>query len=112
MSWSNPFADTGGSGLTETEVQGVIDTLTISPIYTDETQAHENLTNYEIVRVNLTSNTITLPVGVEGMHIRILNVFISDLEVKDSSGTTVVTMYLELVSFYYSAGQWIIYSGY
>ena len=112
MSWSNPFADTGGSGLNETEVQGVIDTLTISPIYTNQLTAHDNLTNYEIVRVSLDSNTISLPDGTEGMHIRIYNVLTNDLEVKDGSGTTVSTMYNELVSFYYTNDEWIVFTSY
>jgi hypothetical protein len=112
MSWTNPFADTGGSGLNETEVQGVIDALTISPIYTNQTTAHDNLTNYEIVRVSLASNTITLPDGVEGLRVRILNVLMADLDVKDGSGTTVSTMYCELVSFYYTNDEWVVFSGY
>lgn len=112
MSWTNPFADTGGSGgLNETEVQGVIDTLTISGMYVSQTAAQLNLTGFEIVRVNLPTNTITLPVGSNGMHIRILNMKQANLDVKDQSGTTVATMYQELVSFYYN-DAWIVFTSY
>ena len=111
MSWTNPFANKGGSGLNETQVQGVIDTLTISPIYTNQTTAQTNLTAFEIVRVDLASNTIILPVGADGMHVRILNTKLADLDVKDQSGTTVATMYQELVSFYYT-DAWITFTGY
>jgi hypothetical protein len=112
MSWTNPFANTGGSGgLNEAEVQGVIDTLTISGTYTSQVGAQLNLTNFEIVRVNLSSNTITLPAGSNGMHIRILNLKQANLDVKDQSGSTIATMYQELVSFYYS-GSWVVFSGY
>lgn len=112
MSWTNPFANTGGSGLNETQVQGVIDTLTISPIYTNQLTAFNNLTNYEIVRVNLSSNTISLPDGTEGLHVRILNTKTEDLDVKDGSGTTVCTMYNELVSFYFSSSAWVVFTSY
>jgi hypothetical protein len=112
MSWTNPFANTGGSGLTEGQVQGVIDTLSISPVYTNQSTAQTNLTNYEIVRVNLSSDTITLPSGSDGMHIRILNTKVGDLEVKDQSGTTISTIYQELVSFYYLTNTWIVFTSY
>lgn len=113
MSWTNPFANTGGgSGLNETQVQGVIDTLTISPVYTNQSTAQSNLAEYEIVRVDLASNTITLPVAVDGMHIRIMNTKQEDLDVKDQSGTTISTMYNELVSFYYNVDTWITFNSY
>ena len=111
MSWTNPFANTGGSGLTEGEVQGVIDTLTMSGIYGSQATAELNLTSFEVVRVNLSTNTITLPDVPNGTHIRILNVKLEDLDVKDQSGTTICTMYKELVSFYYD-GSWIVFNGY
>jgi hypothetical protein len=111
MSWTNPFANTGGSGLNETQVQGVIDTLSISGLYQSQVAAQLNLTTFEIVRVNLPTNTITLPAGVNGTHIRILNTKQADLVVKDQSGTTVATMYQELVSFYYD-GAWIVFTSY
>lgn len=112
MSWTNPFANTGGSGgLNETEVQGVIDTLTISGTYVTQASAQLNFTSFEIIRVNLPTNTIILPVGSNGLHIRILNTKQANLEVKDQSGNTVATMYQELVSFYYN-DAWIVFTSY
>ena len=111
MSWTNPFANTGGSGLNETQVQGVIDTITISGTYVSQVAAQLNLTGFEIVKVNLPTNTITLPAGVNGMHIRILNLKQANLDVKDQSGNTVATMYQELVSFYFD-GSWIVFASY
>lgn len=111
MSWTNPFANTGGSGLNETQVQGVIDTLTISGTYVSQVAAQLNFTSFEIIRVNLSTNTITLPVGTDGLHIRILNTKQANLDVKDQSGNTVATMYQELVSFYYN-GAWVVFTSY
>jgi len=114
MSWSNPFANSGGStGLTATEVQGIIDELSISPIYTTQATAQQNLLGYEIVRVNLTTNEILLPSNpANGLHIRIKNEKMANLLVKEASGAVVATMYYEICSFYYTNGQWITINSY
>ena len=112
MSWTNPFANTGGSGLTEGQVQGVIDTLTISPIYTNRTTAQNNLLSFELVRLDLAGNEISLPSGTENLHIRIKNEKFEDLVIMNSSGTIVATIYCELVSLYYLNGEWVVFSSY
>lgn len=111
MSWTNPFANQG-SGLTEGQVQGIVDDVSISPIYTSQIDAQTNLNSYEIVRVNLSTDEIELPDGLDGLHVRIMNVKNGDLVVKDSSGIEVCTMYMELVSFVYKTDTWITFSSY
>jgi hypothetical protein len=114
MSWSNPFANSGGgTGLTATEVQGIIDELSISPIYTSQATAQKNLLNYEIVRVNLASNEILLPSNpANGLHIRIKNEKMGNLLVKGASGAVIATMYYEICSFYYTDNQWVTINSY
>lgn len=118
MSWTNPFANSGGgTGLTATEVQGIIDELTISPVFTSQATAEQNLLSYEIVRVNLTSNEILLPSNpTNGLHIRIKNEKMANLIVKrsseKSSGAVVATMYHEICSFYYTNNEWIVINSY
>ena len=112
MSWSNPFANSGG-GLTGDQVQTIIDELTISPVYTVKATAESNLSNFEIVRVNLTSNEINLPASpATGLHIRINNEKLENLVVKDGTNEVVATIYKEICSFYYNGSAWVTFTSY
>ena len=86
--------------------------ISISPIYTNRTTAQSNLLIYDIVRVALPANEISLPAGFEDLHIRILNTTLIDLTVKEVGGSIVVTMNNELVSFKYQSGAWVVYTSY
>lgn len=112
MSWTNPFANTN-TGLTEPEVQEIIDVISFSPIYTSQTEAQNNLLNYEVVRVELATNEINLPSFVfNGLHIRIYNEKLENLVVKDSADEVVATIYKEICSFYHNGSTWISFSSY
>lgn len=101
MSYQNPFAITNQAQIEET--------IRISPIYTNRSQAESNLTSYDIIRVNLSE--ITLPEPALNRHIRIHSVEKSIVAVY-ASGAPVCEMFNEIVSFIYNGQEWVFFSSF
>jgi hypothetical protein len=87
---------------------------TISPVYNDPEIANENLLNYDITRVLITTkcvkHTIRLPEIEEtiGFIIRIQNMLQDDLHVVDNDNQLICIMNDEIVSFLYNGDNgWI-----
>jgi hypothetical protein len=78
----------------------------------DSQIATNNIRYYELIRLNLKTNTIAFPNGMVNDHIRLLNISTRPLKVIDASNKEILTMSQEVVSFVFLNDTWITYSSY